>query len=266
MSELRSIDPGLLKPGRWQNRRDFDQEQLEALAESIREQGVVQPIVARFDRRDGLYEIVAGERRWRAALLAQEAAVPVVVRNDLKDHEARLICLIENLQRQDLNPIEEAEGYRELLDAGLTQKEAAEKLGISRSHIANMVRLLGLPKPIQRHLIDGRLDYGHVKPILPLSEHHQVRIADMAIRLGWNVRKIEQQAAAAKQMESGGLKGESSSVEDPNARHLIQRIQEAAGLPAKLVPDKKKPGAGSLTFRFHSPEELEGFLDRLLRT
>jgi len=259
----RHLDPlTQIKPGRWQNRREFPQEELEGLAESIREQGVIEPLIVRFDRKDGLYEIVAGERRWRAAIQAGEPTVPVIVRNDLDDRQARVLCLVENLQRQDLNPIEEARGYRELLDTGLTQAEAARKLGVGRSHIANMVRLLDLAPQVQGYVIDGLLDAGHVKPLLTLEPRQQVRIAEQAVRFGWNVRRIEQQVADARKLSAGEIPGTRRTPADPDLDRLARRIGDAAGLPAQLKVDKQG-GGGRLTLRFHSPEELEGLLERL---
>jgi len=263
---IRNLDPSRIKPGRWQSRKHFDHDALEELAASIREHGLLQPVIVRHDPSDGMYELIAGERRWRAALLAQEPTIPAVVRNDLDDRQAHVACLVENLQREDLNPIEEAEGYRELLDAGMTQMEAAKRLGISRSHLANLVRLLELAPRVQRLLMEEALEVGHVKPLRTLPPKWQVRIAEQAVRMRWSVRRVEQQAIDAKRIVSGertNTKAEEAR-EDPDLSRLQRDLSDASGLPATLTLDKQGKG-GRIRFRFHSNEELEGFLELLLR-
>ncbi len=182
-----------IAPNPDQPRRRFDTSDLEDLAESIRARGIIQPLVVRKDPREPKkFQIVAGERRWRAAQLAQIHEVPAVIR-DYDDLEVLEIAIIENIQRADLNPIEEAAGYRQLMDRfGHTQEKLSGALGKSRSHIANLIRLLGLPPAVQSYVIDGRLSAGHARAIIT-SEDPET-LANLVVRKGLSVRETERLA------------------------------------------------------------------------
>jgi ParB family chromosome partitioning protein len=186
-----------LAPGRYQPRLQLREEGLAELAESIREQGVLQPLIVRAPGalQSGSppprYEIVAGERRWRAARLAGLATVPVIVR-ELSDQAALAVALIENLQREDLNPIEQARSMARLIDEfALTHDEIAKALGRSRSSVTNFLRLLDLADDVKVAMIDGKLDMGHARALLPLDAERQIAVARKIVRLGWSVRKVE---------------------------------------------------------------------------
>jgi ParB family chromosome partitioning protein len=192
-----------LKPGRYQPRQTLSEENLAELADSIREQGVLQPLVVRpFEsggRDTGIvaYEIVAGERRWRAARIVGLATVPVIVR-ELDDQSALAVALIENLQREDLNPIEQARSLSRLAEEfELTHEQVAQAVGRSRSSVTNLLRLLDLHEEVKQLLVSGKIDMGHARALLPLAAEQQVAIARKACAGGWSVRKIEQAARAA---------------------------------------------------------------------
>ena len=187
---LRTLPIEQLKPSRFQPRRHFDAESLEALTQSVREKGILQPILVRHDPADpNRYEILAGERRWRAAQAAQLHEIPVILR-EIDDRGASEIALIENIQRQDLNAIEEGEGYRRLIEEfGHTQEELGRALGKSRSHIANTMRLLNLPDDVRAMVIDGRLSAGHARAIL--TSVNPLALAQLVIADGMSVRQIE---------------------------------------------------------------------------
>ena len=186
-----------MTPGRFQPRRKFDQEAIQSLVDSVRERGILQPLLVRQHPDDGaIFEIIAGERRWRAAQLAGLHQVPVVIR-ELTDREALEIALIENIQRQDLTALEEAEGYKRLMDEfGHTQEVLAKALGKSRSHIANMLRLLTLPLQVKQLVQEGSLTAGHARALLSVED--PVTTAQQVIEKGLNVRQVEQLAREAQ--------------------------------------------------------------------
>ena len=189
---------GEIEPNREQPRKRFEEEALTQLAESIRTHGVIQPLLVR-PLAGGGYQLVAGERRWRAARMAGLTEVPVVVK-DLSEQETMEIALIENLQREDLNPIEEALGYQELMDAyGFTQEQVAKRVGKSRSAVANALRLIGLPEEIRPLLENGSLSAGHARALLALEDKAQmVETANLAVDKGLSVRELEKRAKTAK--------------------------------------------------------------------
>jgi ParB family chromosome partitioning protein len=242
----------LLRPSPYQPRKHFDDDAFMALVESVKEKGVLQPLLVRKDPRDERrYEIVAGERRWRAAQQARLHEVPVVVK-ELSDRDTLEVALVENLQREDLTPLEEAEAYRRLMDEfGHTQDELAKAVGKSRSHVANMMRLLGLPKPVQRMLDEGQISAGHARTLINAPDPEV--LAREIQRRGLNVRQAEDMARKTK---PGAV-----APRDPNVSALEHDLAEAIGLRVDVTT--KAGGAGSLTVHFESPEQLDDVIRRL---
>jgi ParB family chromosome partitioning protein len=251
---LRTVSLAALKPGRYNPRRSFAEEQLEELAASIRERGLVQPLVVRPSSGD-TYEIVAGERRWRAAQLANLHDVPVVVRA-LSDQEAVEIAIIENVQREDLNAIEEGEGYRLLMDGhGYTQEDLAKVIGKSRSHLANTLRLLKLPETVQDLIRAGQLSAGHARPLVGRADAEA--IATRVVNLGLSVRQVEAltQARPSKPKRANG--------KDADTRAAEAELHEALGLDVEIK--KGKGERGELRIRYTTLDQLEDLRRRLLR-
>jgi ParB family chromosome partitioning protein len=240
-----------------QPRRAFSEDALDELAASIREKGVIQPLIVRPAPNGTGYQIVAGERRWRAAQRAQVHDVPVVVR-DFDDTEVLEVAIIENIQRSDLNPIEEAQGYRQLMDRfGHTQEQLAAAMGKSRSHIANLMRLLGLPDDVLEMLRDGRLTAGHARALITTRDPSA--LARQAVARGLSVRDVEK---LAKSTESGGAQPATRPAEtkDADTRALEADLSAALGSAVTITHDQKA-GGGKLTIKY---KDLEG-LDDLIR-
>jgi ParB family chromosome partitioning protein len=252
--EQRSVPLAALKPGRFNPRRNFAEAQLEELAASIRERGLVQPLVVRPSTSD-TYEIVAGERRWRAAQLANLHDVPVVVRA-LTDQEAVEIAIIENVQREDLNAIEEGEGYKLLMDGhGYTQEDLAKVIGKSRSHLANTLRLLKLPESVQDLVRGGQLTAGHARPLVGRGDAEA--LAARAVNLGLSVRQVE----ALTQERTAKPKRQKSK--DADTRAAESELHEALGLDVEIR--KGKGEKGELRIRYATLDQLEDVRHRLLR-
>ena len=254
---LRTLD---IEPNRKQARRNFDKEALQELAESIAEHGLIQPIVVR-RRENGYYEIIAGERRWRAAKMAGLSEVPVLVK-DLLDESAAAVSLVENLQRADLNPIEEASGYRDLIDAfGLTQEEAARRVGKSRASVAvYMLRLLTLPQKVQDLCIDGSLNYGHARSLLPLcgvlADEAVCACADTVVRSGLSVRETERYVKLLLEGQDKAQPGGQSLIKP--ARIISSSKARPAAVLGRRVTIRRKPnGSGSLALAYSSADDLE---------
>lgn len=245
----------LLHPGRYQPRRDMDADGLSALAQSISEKGILQPILVRpHPEKQGHFEIIAGERRWRAAQQAQLHDAPVIVR-DLSDADALEIGLIENLQREDLTPVEEAQGLKRLLDEfGYTQEKLAQHIGRSRSHIANTLRLLQLPADVLRLLDDGSLSAGHARTLI--GHARAEALAREIVTRGLSVRQAE---AMAKKSDRGGSPSE-RSVKDADTAALERDLASALGLKVEI---KNRGTAGSLTVHYRSLDQLDDVLRRL---
>jgi len=251
-----------LRAGKFQPRRVFDEEAIASLAESIRERGVLQPIIVRHDRdavtTEKRYEIIAGERRWRAAKKAALRDVPVIVRN-LSDREAMEVALVENLQRQDLNPFEEAEGYQRLMNEfGHTQEALARSLGRSRSLIANTLRLLSLPDEIRRMVESGQLSAGHARTLIGVE--NAVELAQKIISEGLNVRQAEKASGAAKGREKQPRerrKGEQQQEVDEMAASLSERLGVEVGIRLG------RGGAGKIIISFKNFEEFDTILHRM---
>jgi ParB family chromosome partitioning protein len=245
---------GDLVPGPFQPRRRFDQSELEALADSIRRYGIMQPILVRADPdRPGGYQIVAGERRWRAAQLAKLHEVPIAVR-DLEDRDALEIALIENVQREDLSALEEAEGYRCLIDQfGGTQEELAQAVGKSRSHIANTLRLLSLPEPVQKWIEEGALSAGHGRALLAAPD--PVALAKKVAAKGLNVRQTEHLVRRALQPKQARSKGKSADV-----TQLEHDLTDALGLKISIADRGER---GEIRIAYDSLEQLDFVIERL---
>ncbi len=242
-----------------QPRKRFEEARLEELAASIREKGVLEPILV---RRDGLkYRIVAGERRWRAAQRAGLKEIPAIVR-EATDREAFEIALVENLQRADLNAIEEAEAYEVLLnDNGLTQEEIAKRVGKERSTVANALRLLKLPEEVRDAVRDGRLDMGHARALLGLEDADAIRrAAQRAIQDRLSVRATE---ALVREQATGGQKkkAEGAVADSPAIKDLTQRLQRRLGAKCRVV--QRSQQAGKLEIQYTSLDELDGILGRI---
>ena len=257
---LRSLPIERIHPNKGQPRKTFDQEPLAELAASIKEQGVLQPVVVR--RRGDDYELVAGERRWRAAQLAGLVEVPALVK-ELSDAEALEVALIENIQRQDLDPLEEAEAYGRLIrEHGMTQDEVAVAVGKSRVAITNSLRLLKLPDDILKMLADGRLTAGHARALMTVtSEAALVKLANDVVARALSVREAERlarhaqsQAPAAKARKSG------SGRKTPAEAQVEEKLQRALGTKVRL---KNRRGKGRIEVYFNSLDELDRLLDKM---
>jgi ParB family chromosome partitioning protein len=248
-----------LRPNRLQPRSRFDEAGLEELAESIRAQGVIQPIVA-VPATDGGYTIVAGERRWRAAQRAGLAEVPVVVREPAGDRELLELALVENLQRADLNPIEEAEAYRALTQTfGLPQQEVATRVGKARTTVTNTLRLLKLPEEVLDLLRDGRLTAGQARPLLALDdEERQVELARRAAEEGLSARDLERLTQPAEKAEREKKPAPAKDVHTAAAEERLTRRLQAK------VDIRRRGQRGSLSIHFHSEEELMRLFDLLM--
>jgi ParB family chromosome partitioning protein len=256
--ELAQIPVSSLKAGRYQPRTRMDKGALEELAESIRSRGIVQPILVR-PLASGTYEILAGERRWKAAQLAGLATIPAVVR-EVTDDAALGIGLIENIQREDLNAIEEARGVKRLVDEfKLTHEDAARAIGRSRSAVTNLMRLLELADAVQEMVLDGRLDMGHARALLALSKSRQVELAERIAAGGLSVRDAERLAQEAQAPEGRARKA--AGRVDADTRRLVDDLSAALGAPVSLKA--RKGGKGSLTISYASLDQLQGLVQRL---
>jgi ParB family transcriptional regulator, chromosome partitioning protein len=256
----RFLDVDRLKRGRWQPRKRFEEKALKELADSIEEVGIIEPIIVRFDKRDGKYEIISGERRWRASQLAMCFSVKVIIRNDLSDSQAHKMSLIENLQREDLNPIEEAEGIKALInDFNYTHLEAGSSISKSRSYVTNSLRLLELSLQVQELLISGSLEMGHAKHLGILPHKFQTSVGEQAARLGWGVRQVSKKVEEIKKLL---VKGELdlSEEKDPNIVSLENEISDYYSIPTHLEYDSKN-AKGKLVFEWNSLDELHGLLE-----
>lgn len=261
-SSINALDVHLLEPNRFQPRTHFDESGLEELAESIRVQGIVQPIVVT-PKGDGRYTIVAGERRWRASQRAGLERVPVVVREVENDREMLELALVENLQRADLNPIEESEAYRALSeDFGLSQDEVAKRVGKGRTTITNALRLLRLPDEIQDYLRTGQLTAGQARPLLSLPDRErQLELGERAIREGLTARELE--AAVAEPAKRVAKAAKKSAEADVHTRAATEKLTQV--LQTKVEIRRRRRG-GTLRIHFHSEDELIRLYDRLVQT
>ncbi|MDH5263980.1 MAG: ParB/RepB/Spo0J family partition protein [Betaproteobacteria bacterium] len=250
-----------LRPGKYQPRTRMDQASLAELAESIRVRGVLQPVVVR-PVDDGGYEILAGERRWRAAQLAGLERIPALVR-EVADDVALGIGLIENIQREDLNPIEESAGLKRLIDEfKLTHDEAAKAVGRSRSAVTNLLRLLELARAVQDMLLDGRIDMGHARALLGVGKAKQVELAEQVAAKGLSVRETERLVQHAAAAPRAGARPPKPRV-DADTRRLQDDLSESLGATVTVKP--RKGGRGSLVIDYASLDQLDGLVARLKR-
>ena len=258
--EQRSLPVDRLRPGKYQPRTQMDEGSLGELAASIRVQGIMQPILVRaVDGTPGAerYEIVAGERRWRAAQLAGLAEVPVLIRR-IPDEQALAMALIENIQRENLNPLEEAQGLQRLIDEfGLTHQQAADAVGRSRPTATNLLRLLQLTAAVQELLLSGKLDMGHARALLPLAGVQQVALAQRIAQKGLSVREAER---LVQQL----LNPPRRTPEENPDRDLLRLQEELSdGLGTNVAIRSNKKGAGKVTIEFGSLDQLDGLISLL---
>ena len=255
--ELRYLPVATIRPGRYQPRTNMDETALTELADSIRTHGVVQPIVVR-ETPAGDYELIAGERRWRAAQMAGLDVIPSVVRR-VADEIALAVGLIENIQRENLNPVEEANGLRRLLDEfGLTHQQVADSIGRSRAAVSNLLRLLNLDPAVRAHLENGRLEAGHARAILSLPREQQLAAADTVIQQRLSVRQTEQ---LVRRYLSGKRKEKRKTA--PKDADLRQLEEELSQQLAATVSLEQRGQGGRVVIEYNSLDELEGILERL---
>ncbi len=255
-SDPRELDVDLLEPNRFQPRQAFSEAKLEELAQSIRTHGFIQPIVVRpaGDR----YQIVAGERRWRAAQRLGLSRVPVAIKS-ISDHDLLEVSLIENIQRENLNPIEEAKAYHRLSqEFGLTQEQVAQRTGKDRSTVTNFLRLLKLPKEIQQMVLEDRLSMGHARAILAMEGASEQRaLAEKTVESGWSVRQVEKVIAASKAPNQP----KKTKRVDPNVRAATETLERSLGTRVRIVERGKK---GRIEIEYYSQEDLQRLYERLV--
>jgi len=257
-----------LQPGKYQPRTRMDEGALYELAESIRSQGVMQPILVRPVAPHG-YEIIAGERRYRAAQLAGLDEVPVLVK-DVPDETAAVMALIENMQREDLNPLEEAQGLQRLVgEFGFTHEQAAQAVGRSRSAATNLLRLLNLSAPVQQMLLAGDLDMGHARALLALDAAQQILVANQIAAKKMSVREAEQLVARVQAHPRAGAAGrpaaKAAAAKPRDVVRLEEQLADHLAAPVEIRLQRKAKGrqAGEVAIRFGSLDELHGLLERL---
>jgi ParB family transcriptional regulator, chromosome partitioning protein len=257
---LRELKVEQLKPGKYQPRSRMDQVSLNELAASIKVQGIMQPILAR-ELADGGYEIIAGERRWRAAQLADLKLVPVIVRK-VPDNAALAMALIENIQREDLNPLEEAIGIQRLIDEfQMTHQEAADAVGRSRSAASNMLRLLKLPQAVQDMLMEGTLDMGHARSLLSLEGAQQVLLANKIILEGLSVREVEKLVQQQGEQSPAKVVKKKTPKGDRDTLRLQEEISAQLGVRVEIKPNSK--GGGKLVIEYSSNDHLDELTGKL---
>ena len=262
---LQTLPIDLIQRGRYQPRRNFDQDKLQELADSIAAQGVIQPIVVR-PIKDGRYEIIAGERRWRASQLASLQEIPVVV-HDVDDQAAMAMALIENIQRDDLNPLEEATALHRLLNEfGLTHQQIAQAVGKSRTAVTNFLRLLELAEPVKQMLELRQIDMGHAKALLGLRDQEQVKAARQVFDQGFSVRETEKLVRRLLGQEdavSSGKKEKTGKTVkiDPDVLSLQENLSDKLG--ARVEIKQQTSGKGQLLISYNSLEELDGIIDHI---
>ena len=260
--QLAQIDVASLKPGKYQPRTRMDEASLDELAESIKARGVIQPIVVR-PVGPGQFEILAGERRWRAARRAGLQEVPAVVR-DVPDEAALGIGLIENIQREDLNPLEEANGLKRLIDEfRLTHEQVATAIGRSRAGVTNLLRLLELAPAVQAMVQDGTIDMGHARALLAVSKARQVELAGRVAVEDLSVRETERLVQEVTSAPQAGRRPGAAPGLDADGRRLQEEIAEALGATVHLKP--RQGGRGSVVIDYASLEQLQGIVKRLIK-
>jgi ParB family chromosome partitioning protein len=256
--ELRTLPIQQIQPGKYQPRRHWNDEALDELAASIRAQGLIQPVVVR-EIGKNQFELIAGERRWRAAQRAQLSELPVLVK-DVPEVAVPAMALIENIQRQDLTPLEEADALKRLIDDfDLTHQQAADAVGRSRASVSNLLRLTELPPSIKRLLDESKLEMGHARCLITLPESLAEGLALEASRRGWSVRELEEAARRAQTAPKG--KAKSSSARDPNVDALERELAERFATRVEVA--QGRGGKGKLVIHYHSNDELDGILGKI---
>lgn len=257
-SGLRHIPVEMIQRGTYQPRVHFEPEALQELAESIKAQGVVQPIVVR-PLTEGRFELIAGERRWRATQLAGLQEIPAVIK-DLDDQAAAAVSLIENIQREDLNPLEESRALQRLIDEfEMTHLQVAETVSRSRASVTNLLRLKDLNEDVKTLVDEREIDMGHARALLALTGHEQSMLAKKAADLGWSVREIEKQV---KRLLNPPVKtSHTSASTDPDIKRLQEQVSERLGAPVHV--EHKSDGKGKLVINYSSLDELDGILAKI---
>ncbi len=258
-SELTKLPVEKIQRGQYQPRINIRQETLEELAESIRTQGLVQPIVVR-PLGDG-YELIAGERRWRAAQMAGMHEIPAIIK-DVPDQAAAAMALIENIQRENLNPLEESQALQRLIDEfGLTHQQTADSVGRSRTAVTNLLRLLDLEEPVKALLDEGKLEMGHARALLALSGQPQVAAARHIVAKGLSVRETERYIRKLK-TDGQGRPRPAKAERSPDVVRLENDLADRLGAPVKIQYNTK--GQGKLTVSYNNLDELDGILEQIL--
>ncbi len=257
--DLRNLPVDLIQKGRYQPRHEIAQEALQELADSIRAQGVVQPVVVRpLPEQAGKFELIAGERRWRAAQLAGLHEIPAVVR-DVPDQAAMAMGLIENIQREELNPIEEAAALQRLIEEfGLTHQETADAVGRSRAAVSNLLRLLSLEPKVKQMLEAGQLEMGHARALLSLLGARQVEAAEQVSARGLSVRETEQ---LVRRLQQPAGRKKPAPVQDPDIRRFQEELSEK--LAARVQIQHAPSGKGKMIIQYNSLDELDGILQHI---
>jgi ParB family chromosome partitioning protein len=257
---LNRLPVDLIQRGRYQPRREFDPDSLRELADSIAAQGVIQPVVVRPVENDR-YELIAGERRWRAAQQAGLDEIPVVIK-EVTEEAAMAMGLIENIQREDLNPLEEANALSRLLhEFGLTHQEVAKAVGKSRTTVTNLLRLLELNEEVKQLVETRRLEMGHARALLGLQEEAQTRAANQVVKQGLSVRETERLVRRLQGEAENPARPRQAPAEDPDVRRLVNGLAEKLGAKVDLQQGAK--GKGKLVIGYNSLDELEGILDHI---
>jgi ParB family chromosome partitioning protein len=255
--ELRTIAVASISVGKYQPRRHFDPEKLEELASSIRTQGVIEPIIVR-PVANGRFELIAGERRWRATQLAELTEIPALVR-ELDDRAVIAIALIENIQREDLSPLEEAQALARLIEEfDLTHQQTADAVGRSRAAVSNLLRLLELPDEIRKLLDAGKLEMGHARALLTLPEPRAIGLARQAVEHEWSVRELEEAARRATEIPKGKPL---PAKRDADIESLERELAEKLG--ARVALNHGRGGRGKIVINYHSLDELDGILQKI---
>ena len=258
--ELRDLPIDLIQRGRYQPRRDMDPQALQELADSIRQQGVMQPVVVR-PVGESRYELVAGERRWRATQMAGLDRIPAIIR-DVPDEAAIAMALIENIQRENLNPIEEAVALQRLQEEfGLTQQQVADAVGKSRTSVTNLMRLLGLAPDVRTMLEHGDLEMGHGRAMLTLAPEVQTQVARQVVAKGLSVRQTEALVRRLQEEAAQGKRKTGAPALDPNIRQLQDDLAERLG--AKVAINHGNRGRGKLVIEYNNLDELDGILNHI---
>ncbi len=256
-SELKNLPLEQIQPGKYQPRRHWDEDALDELAASIRAQGLIQPVVVR-EIGKKRYELIAGERRWRASQRAGLEAIPALVKQ-VSASAAPAMALIENIQREDLSPLEEAQAFARLIkDFDLTHQQVAEAVGRSRASVSNLLRLLELPAAISKLLDEGQLQMGHARALLTLEPALARKLAREAVAKGWSVRQLEQ---AARKPAGSKTKHKSTSSRDADIVALERELSES--LATEVSVQHNRSGSGKLIIRYHDADQLEGVLEKL---